>query len=137
MTCRRQVSSQQLAGAVRRAHERRRDDLQAESGAALLVGRELRGLDVARHRQADGVGLQVLADGHGVDAGGGAVGEHLLDLRRALAEPDHETALDQRPGAGGSFGEVALAPPGAPEIEAKAASRAQAAARRRSRSERS
>src|SRR5450759_5052005 len=46
---------QQLAGAVRGAHERRGDDLQAESRAALLVGRKLRRLDVARDGQAAGV----------------------------------------------------------------------------------
>src|SRR5665647_1100445 len=50
----------------------------------------------AYERQAGAIGLQVLTDGHQVDAGHGAVGEHGGHFVAALAESDHEAALDQR-----------------------------------------
>ncbi len=98
------LASEQLGGAIRGAHERRRRDLEAEVGSATLVLSELLGRDVAGHGQAAGLGLQVLADGDHVDRGRGAVGEHRRDLSGRLAEADHETALDERPGEGGSVG---------------------------------
>ena len=89
---------QQLAGAVGRAHEGRRDHGEPQRGAPALVALELLRRDVPGHRQAAGVRLQVLADGHGVHAGRGGVGEHVGDLRRRLAEAHHEAGLDERAG---------------------------------------
>src|SRR5450756_139190 len=90
------LARQQLTSAIRGAHERRRRNLEAQSGGATRVLTELLGRDVAGHGQAAALRLQVLADGDQVDRGGGAIGEYRGNLVGGLAEADHEAALDQR-----------------------------------------
>src|SRR5262249_28677499 len=83
-----------LVGAVRRAHERSGEDrAEAERLALLAEPAELVGVHPAVDRRVLRRRLQVLADGHDVDAARSQVAHRVDDLVVRLAEADDDPGL--------------------------------------------
>src|SRR5258706_11530376 len=85
-------------GVVGAADQRPRFDVPESEGARLLSDRlELFGPVVAGDRQVGQGRAQVLSEGQDLDSGLRERLEGRPQLVRPLAEPEHETGLDQRP----------------------------------------